>query len=64
MGNSKNTNTRGVLLLWFSILATILYVANIIVGGMLNPGYSHMRQFASELGKADAAYPDPVNNSV
>ncbi len=45
------------LLVWSSLVATFFYAANIIVGGLLNPGYSHARQFASELGKTDAAHP-------
>ena len=40
-----------------SVVATLLYFGNLLVLGALQPGYSHMRQFASELGMADAANP-------
>ena len=35
----------------------LLYFSELLVLGALEPGYSHMRQFASELGMADAVHP-------
>jgi hypothetical protein len=37
--------------------SAVLYVSELVVLGALQPGYSHVRQFASELGMANAAHP-------
>ncbi|WP_304168692.1 DUF998 domain-containing protein [Phenylobacterium aquaticum] len=46
------------LLLKFGIAAPILYFATIIVCSLLNPGYSQVSQYVSELGAAGAQRPD------
>lgn len=46
------------LLLKFGIAAPILYVATVIVCSLLNPGYSQVSQYVSELGAATAKRPD------
>ena len=38
-------------------VSAALYLSELVVLGELQPGYSHMRQFASELGMATAAHP-------
>jgi hypothetical protein len=44
-------------LAWFAIVAQFLFVAGWIVGGLLEPGYSPLRQYVSELGRVGAAHP-------
>jgi hypothetical membrane protein len=44
-------------LLWGVILAPVFYYVGLIGGGLLWPGYSHVSQYASELGSAAAPYP-------
>lgn len=46
------------LLLKFGIAAPILYFATVIVCSLLNPGYSQVSQYVSELGAATAKRPD------
>ena len=48
---------RGTRLLWGLILAPVFYYVGLIGGGLLWPGYSHVSQYASELGSAAAPYP-------
>ena len=43
--------------LWGLILAPVFYYIGLIGGGLLWPGYSHISQYASELGSAKAPYP-------
>jgi hypothetical membrane protein len=51
-------------LLWGLILAPIFYYVGLIGGGLLWPGYSHVTQYASELGSAAAPYPAVFNTSI
>lgn len=51
-------------LLWGLILAPVFYYIGLIGGGLLWPGYSHVSQYASELGSAAAPYPSFFNTSV
>lgn len=39
----------------------VLYFGTLLVAGALYPGYSHVAQFASELGSAQARYPGIFN---
>ena len=48
---------RDQRLLWGLILAPVFYYVGLIGGGLLWPGYSHVSQYASELGSAAAPYP-------
>jgi hypothetical membrane protein len=43
--------------LWGLILAPVFYYIGLIGGSLLWPGYSHVSQYASELGSAAAPYP-------
>ena len=43
--------------LWGLILAPVFYYFGLIGGGLLWPGYSHISQYASELGSAKSPYP-------
>ena len=47
---------RDQVLLAAGIVVPILYFANLIVGGLLTPGFSHVSQMPSELGVAAAPY--------
>jgi hypothetical membrane protein len=49
------------VLLRLAFLAPLLYFAALILGGFFYPGYSHATQYASELGSAEAAYPQIFN---
>lgn len=40
-----------------TVVSAWLYCLEVAILGAMEPGYSHMRQFASELGMADAAHP-------
>jgi hypothetical membrane protein len=42
---------------WFAIFAQALFVAGWIVGWLLEPGYSPVRMYISELGRQGAAHP-------
>ena len=44
-------------LLWGVILAPVFYYVGLIGGGLLWPGYSHVSQYASELGSAASPQP-------
>jgi hypothetical protein len=44
-------------LAWFAVLAQALFVIGWIVTGALEPGYSPVRMFVSELGRRGAAHP-------
>lgn len=39
------------------VLVPILYFGTILIASLVYPGYSHIRQYASELGSASARYP-------
>ena len=40
-----------------AVISALLYFLEVAILGALEPGYSHTRQFASELGMVDAAHP-------
>jgi hypothetical membrane protein len=42
----------------------ILYFGNLIVSSLFYPGYSHVRQYASELGSSTAAWPGIFNTGI
>jgi glucans biosynthesis protein C len=44
------------LLLMAGIAVPIVYFSNLLINSMLYPGYSHVTQYVSELGAADAPY--------
>ncbi|HEX5851996.1 MAG TPA: DUF998 domain-containing protein [Solirubrobacteraceae bacterium] len=44
-------------LAWFAICAQVLFIAGWIVGWLLEPGYSPVRMYISELGRRGAAHP-------
>ncbi|HEX7704966.1 MAG TPA: DUF998 domain-containing protein [Thermoanaerobaculia bacterium] len=46
------------------ILVPFLYFGTLIVSSLLYPGYSHVRQYASELGAASAPYPIVFNAGI
>ena len=46
------------------IAVPVLYYFALIVGAAFYPGYSHVTRYASELGAADAPYPDLFNYSI
>jgi Protein of unknown function (DUF998) len=45
---------RNKLFLLCGMLAPVVYVGAVIMGGVLRPGYSHISQFVSELIEAGA----------
>lgn len=50
--------------LWGLILAPVFYYVGLIGGALLWPGYSHVSQYASELGSAASPYPMFFNANV
>jgi hypothetical protein len=48
---------RTLLLAWAAILAQVVFVGGWILAGALEPRYSHVRQYISELGRHGAANP-------
>ncbi len=48
---------RTLLLAWAAILAQVVFLGGWILGGALEPHYSAIRQFISELGREGAANP-------
>jgi hypothetical membrane protein len=48
---------RTWLLAWAAILAQVVFVGGWVLAGALEPHYSHVRQFISELGRHGAAHP-------
>ena len=48
----------------FGILVPVLYFGTLLVSSLLYPGYSHVRQYASELGSATAQYPYVFNAGI
>ena len=48
----------------FGILVPVLYFGTLLVSSLLYPGYSHVRQYASELGSATARYPYVFNAGI
>lgn len=51
-------------LLWGLILVPVFYYVALIGGSLTYPGYSHVTQYASELGAADAPNPDLFNYNI
>lgn len=51
-------------LLWGLILVPVFYYAALIGGSLTYPGYSHVTQYASELGTADAPNPELFNYCI
>lgn len=49
---------------WLAIAAQAVFVAGWIVAGALEPRYSHLRMYVSELGRRGAAHPWIFNLSV
>jgi MFS family permease len=48
---------RTLLLAWAAILAQVVFVGGWILAGALEPHYSAVRQYISELGRHGAAHP-------
>jgi hypothetical membrane protein len=48
---------RTLLLAWAAILAQVVFVGGWVLAGALEPGYSQVREFISELGRDGAAHP-------
>jgi hypothetical protein len=48
---------RTLLLAWAAILAQVVFVGGWVLAGALEPGYSHVREYISELGRHGAAHP-------
>src|SRR4051794_801595 len=48
-------------LAWFALAGQVVFIASWIVGGALEPGYSHVDQGVSELGARTAEHPLIVN---
>jgi hypothetical membrane protein len=51
-------------LLAAGVAVPILYFGNLLLSSLLYPGYSHVTQYASELGSAAARYPAVFNTGV
>lgn len=51
-------------LAWLAIAGQFVFVAGWIVGGALQPGYSHIESAVSELGADSAAHPWIVNGAL
>lgn len=52
------------VLLRAGVAVPFLYFGNLILSALLYPGYSHVRQYASELGSASARHPWVFNTGV
>jgi hypothetical membrane protein len=48
---------RTLLLAWAAILAQVVFLGGWMLGGALEPHYSQVRQYISELGREGAAHP-------
>jgi hypothetical protein len=48
-------------LAWLAVIGQLVFVAGWLVGGALEPGYSHLDQAVSELGARSASHPLIVN---
>jgi len=51
-------------LLWGLILVPVFYYIALIGGSLTYPGYSHVTRYASELGAADAPWPNLFNYNI
>lgn len=54
---AEGVRRRVRALAWFAIAAQALFVAGWIIAGALEPGYSPVRMYVSELGRRGAAHP-------
>lgn len=55
---------RDRILLACGIAVPLLYFGNILLSSLFYPGYSHVRQYASELGGPDARWPALFNSLI
>ena len=55
---------RARLAAWALVAVPLLYYLALFGGALAYPGYSHVTQYASELGAAGAPYPGLFNNSI
>lgn len=53
--------TRTGRLLWAAVAVPFLYYGTMLVAASFYPGYSHVRQYASELGSSQARFPAIFN---
>lgn len=60
----KTTLSRERVLLTAGIAVPVLYYGNLLVSSLFYPGYSHITQYASELGGPDATRPAIFNTAV
>lgn len=51
-------------LVWLIVLVPVFYYVALIGGSLTWPGYSHVTQYASELGSAAAPYPNLFNYNI
>lgn len=51
-------------LLWVAVAVPFLYFGTVLVSALFYPGYSHLAQYASELGAARAPHPEIFNGGV
>jgi glucans biosynthesis protein C len=52
------------LLLWAGVAVPVLYFGNLLLNALLYPGYSHVRQYVSELGGPEAPHATLFNTGV
>jgi hypothetical membrane protein len=52
------------VLLRAAIAVPVLYYATLVVASLLYPGYSHVTQYASELGASGARHPGVFNTAI
>jgi hypothetical membrane protein len=45
-------------------MVPVLYYSSVLLGAAFFPGYSHIRQYASELGSAEATFPQIFNVGI
>jgi hypothetical membrane protein len=51
-------------LLWCAVCVPLLYFGTLLLSALFFPGYSHVTQYASELGSAEAPYPAIFNAGI
>jgi hypothetical membrane protein len=54
----------GRALLWAAVAVPIVYFGTVVVAALFYPGYSHVTQYASELGSASAPHPMIFNTGA
>src|SRR6478672_1726556 len=57
-------NDRTRALLWAAVAVPFLYFGTVFVAALFFPGYSHVTQYASELGSAKAPHPGIFNAGI